>query len=211
MLEMRGPLDTLWTWLATTAVSTAVALFLFLSAGVTSLFDTPSQSGADWIDVNWGYLGAWLLSAMLLLMGLVVWRATPKTPRTGQGLSIPRLTVLEGKEGPRDSLVARVCFAAVVIVPLISLYAALYQYVRKSVVADWDATASLADGFWASRAASFASDCRESPCFRIYPHKDAWQWFFLADLVFVVVLLGTAFLWVRFFWTAWTRNSNERN
>lgn len=196
-VQTRTQFDTVWTWTGSTAVATGVFVFILLSTGSDNLFQPAQVPQEDWLVVNRAYFGALFMAVFLWALGVIALRA--------QHICVlelspawPRFQLLEGKEGPRDRLIATAGFLVVILLPTVVLYTSLYAYMRKSVVVEYQGLAKLGDGFWGSRVNTFSVVCEEAPCFRFYQHEKSFQWFWFSDAGLLIAVVGALLTWALF-------------
>lgn len=194
-----SPFDVLWSWLATATLSVAVVSFLLMSAGLTTFFGTQNPIEQADAKVNIAYFAALACGGGLLALGLIAHRYLKAGP-FGQGIPWPRYALLEGEV--RHSFTAWIALAAVLLIPLITIYAAIYRYVRDSKIACWDASNPLSQGFLDSRIAALSETCQGSAMLRMAPKDDqapyAVQWFFWTDVLLAMVIVMAVIVWVRY-------------
>jgi hypothetical protein len=190
------PFDTLWSWLATGTLSTAVATFILLSMGQTSVFGTESPLAQTDVKVTIAYFGSLVCAVGLLALGVIALRFVTSR-EVAEGIRWPRYTVLEGEVRSPD--IARVALIVTLLLPAATIYAALYRYLRDSKIACWDTTQPLAPGFLASRIAAISTACPSPGMFRMAPKDgqdpDAVQWFFWSDLLLILTLIAAVGVW----------------
>lgn len=198
-MSEESPYDNIWSWLAVATIGFSVATFIFLRTGSYSIFPADDTLVQDDAMVTVAFWGALICSAGLLGLGILAQRyAKSEHARSGPGW--PRLAKVETKA--RDPFVARIALSVTLVVPLAATAASLYVYVTKSRVSLWEATTSLAPGFFSSRAAALRYDCEDTPCFRFHP-KDglapfAQEWFWFSDSLLLLLLASCVVVWGRF-------------
>ena len=190
------PFDALWSWLTTGTLSTAVVTFILLSMGHASVFGTGSPLSQTDVKVTIAYFGSLVCAGGLLTLGLIALRFLT-SPEATQGIRWPRYTLLEGEVRRPD--IARVALIVTLLVPAVTIYAALYRYLRDSKIACWDAKQPLASGFLASRIEALSTACPSPGMYRMV-HRDgqvpdAVQWFVWSDLLLTLALIGAVVVW----------------
>lgn len=192
----ESPYDNIWTWLAVATIGFSVATLVFLKTGSYSIFPTDDALVQDGAMVTVAFWGALICSAGLLGLGILAQRYA-KSEHARSGPRWPRLAIVETKA--RDPFVARIALSVTLVVPLAATAASLYVYVTKSRISLWEATTSLAPGFFSSRTEALRYDCENSPCFRFHP-KDGvapfgQEWFWFSDALLLLLLLGCVVVW----------------
>lgn len=192
----ESPYDNIWSWLAVATIGFSVATFVFLRTGGFSIFPSDDALVQDDAMVTVAFWGALISSAGLLGLGILA-RRYAGSEYARAGFSWPRLVKVETEA--RDPFVARIALSVTLVLPLAATAASLYVYVTKSRISLWDATTSLAPGFFSSRAAALRYDCEDTPCFRFHP-KDGiapfgQEWFWFSDSLLLLLLVGCMVVW----------------
>lgn len=201
------PLDTAWTLFANLAIGFSVFAFVFLSAGTDSLFKPPDAPQEDSLDVNRAYVSAMISGALLLVLAILAIR-TLRTLGPRPKLRLPRFQILEGKEGPRDKVVAVSGAVVIFLCPATTIYSALRTYGKKSRASGYDDLTPMDATFWASRWNAISTECDNEPCYRLFPDKWSLQWLWYSDVALGVVLFCAVAAWSYFCLRLWRERMN---
>ena len=155
------PLARMWTWTGQTYVPVAIAWMIYVRNGFPT---TPDDPG---VIVSRGYLGLLISLFAGALLSWIYGLYVIKARDLAREPFVPPNTTFEelNSRSLVISWLTASCFALITLLSVLS-FATVYS---GSMIAKWDSTSPIMNGFWGSRQAAFAVGCIHQPCFAMTP------------------------------------------